>query len=165
MYRNYLTLILFFVQLSFMKNINAQEVIFEKMLIEMTDRSSIARFPHPSFTLGQSSSYDRKSVKPGKDGWYANKDNSNFIRKEKNQGRIEYVLLDEEGPGAIVRFWATFGNKNGENGVLRFYFDGAGTPELEGDPRMLLGGAELVGYPLSASEPQQSTFNLRGHNL
>lgn len=143
----------------------AQKVDLQYLLEEMASRETVARYPDPSFTLGQASSYDRRSVAPEQEGWYGNKDNANFIRVETNQGRKEFVMLNEDGPGAIVRFWMTFGGPSSGEGTLRFYVDGSDTPVIEGNPRMILGGASLVGYPLSGSEPQQAVFKRRGYNL
>ncbi|MDT0678498.1 glycoside hydrolase family 172 protein [Autumnicola musiva] len=166
MHKHFIEIFIFFLFIFYSADFLGQERIsFQSLLSEMTHRESVARFPNPEFKLGQASSYDRRSKVPKGSEWYANKDNSNFIRKETNNGRTEHVLLDEKGPDAIVRFWATFGNKTGGNGTLRFYFDDADTPEIEGDPRMILGESTLVGYPLSASEPQESTYKLRGFNL
>ena len=154
---------LIFVLLFVFNESTAQTVSFKSLLEEMGSRESIARFPSPVFTSCQASSYDRNAVSP-EEGWYANKDNANFIRVEENNGRKEFVMLDEQGPGAIVRFWMTLPSEI-DRGVLRFYIDGNTSPVMEGSVRKILGGAQLVGYPLSGSEPQQSEFLKRGYNL
>lgn len=51
-----------------------------------------------------------------------------FERLDTIRGRVEKVLFDEKGPGAITRIWMT---TNDKRGTLRFYFDGADTPEIE----------------------------------
>ena len=40
-------------------------------------------------------------------------------------GRVERVMFDEKGPGAITRIWITTVDKRG---TWRFYFDGESTP-------------------------------------
>jgi hypothetical protein len=89
----------------------------------MIDSDNMAKYRDPYFECSQASSYDRRSVNPDSVGWFANADRSNFIRTEENNGLVEQLLIDTDGPGAIVRFWATFANYE-KKGVLRFYFDG-----------------------------------------
>jgi len=55
-------------------------------------------------SLNHVSSYDRRSVAKDQEGWYANNDLDNYLRK-KQSGKDEYVLLDAAGPGVITRFW------------------------------------------------------------
>ncbi len=99
----------------------------------MTNRENLTRFPEKAYTHHQFSSYNRASVSPGTKGWFENNDMSHFIRKEDNSGRREFVLLDADGPGAIVRWWMTF--YKAQNGVLRVYIDNDTTPVIKGTPR------------------------------
>ena len=126
----------------------AEETIsFESLLDEMIDRDAAARFPDPAYTCRQASSYDRASVSSGEPGtWMANNDRSFFIRSETNGGREEWVMMDAEGPGCVVRFWATSGNPIGN---IRFYLDGAQEPVINEPAKTLIGGDALVGPPLS----------------
>lgn len=96
----------------------------------MTDASSIAKLPAPAYTMKQASSYDRRSVSVDSPGWYANTDQNQFIRKETVNGHTEYVMMDAEGPGAIVRFWLTTTIKPGK---IRFYLDHSARPVFESD--------------------------------
>src|ERR1044072_1228970 len=98
----------------------SQTITLPSLLNEMTDFNTIVKFPSPAYTLKQASSYDRRSVSPDKPGWFANADFNQFIREEKKDGHIEYIMMDADGPGAIVRFWLTTVVKPG---MLRFYFD------------------------------------------
>jgi hypothetical protein len=90
-----------------------------------------------------------------REGWYANQDWSHFIRKEENDGRVEWVMLDVEGPGCIVRFWM---GGNAPYGKLRFYLDGSRKPVIEETADALLGHGALVGRPLSAVRSRGLNF-------
>jgi len=129
----------------------------------MTDREAITRLPDPDYQLKQASSYNRATVEPGNRDWFANADFSFFVRVENYEGRREFVLMDEEGPGAIVRWWMTFWRA--ENGILRIYLDNNSVPELEGKPFDLISGQALAPVPLSQSVPDAAPLNERGHNL
>lgn len=100
---------------------NSNKIItIGSLLKEMQDFDAVTRFPAPFYTMNQASSYDRRSISPDQPGWFANEDNNQFIRTETHQGRQEQVMLDADGPGAIVRFWLTTVVKPG---TMRFYFD------------------------------------------
>jgi len=104
-------------------------ITVEALLHEMSDYDSVARWPAPAYTCKQFSSYDRATVTPADPrGWFANFDQNQFIRIETNQNRTEMVMMDTDGPGAIVRFWIT--TQNDKHGNFRFYLDGAGTPAI-----------------------------------
>lgn len=106
---------------------HAQTVSTASLLKEMTDFNAVTYWPKPYYSAGQASSYDRHSISPDKPGWFANGDNSQFIRVEQNEGHKEYVMLDQEGPGALVRFWLTTFKREGK---LRIYFDNNPIPEI-----------------------------------
>ena len=82
----------------------SNKITFESLLEEMVNRDSIARLPKPGYTCKQFSSYDRNSTEPGSPTWWANWDRSYFVRIEDSDGRKEHVLMDTDGPGAVVRF-------------------------------------------------------------
>jgi hypothetical protein len=115
--------------------------------------------PSPGFVCRQFSSYDRDTVGVDKPGWFANWDRSQFVRVEENAGRREYVMLDADGPGAIVRFWGTWhgprkkekGLEPFSNGALRVYLDNEPKPVIEGPIADLISGGKLIGPPLSES--------------
>jgi hypothetical protein len=134
------------------------------LLREMTDREAVARFPDPVYTARQFGSYDRATVAPDKPGWFANDDRSQFLRVETNGVHRECVMLDAAGPGAIVRFWVTVANTDG-SGILRIYFDGQKTPEVEGRVLDIVSGGRLCGEPLSSSVSPKTAYLHRGHNL
>lgn len=137
----------------------AGQVTTSSLLREMTDPSSLARWPSPAYTCRQFSSYDRASKSPdGGESWFANNDTGHFLRVETigegAHAQQAWVLADMEGPGAIVRIWSA---NPPEGAMLRVYVDGdaeraGGTPVIEAPMRDLLGGkagAGTVGGPLA----------------
>ncbi len=132
------------------------QVTTASLLHEMTDLSSPARWPSPSYTCRQFSSYDRASKSP-EDGetWFANGDAGHFLRVE-TIGKVEdakkaWVLADMEGPGAVVRIWSA---NPPDGATLRVYVDDEaeradGQPVVEAPMGDLLGGKWKVGAPLS----------------
>ena len=134
----------------------SQTISFSSLLDEMVDRDAAGRFPYPAYTCRQASSYDQASVSAEEtDTWWANNDRSFFIRSEQNDGREEWVMMDAEGPGCIVRIWITASNACG---TIRFYLDGSDTPVIAEEAQKLIGDNALVGPPLSKTRA-------RGRNL
>ena len=140
-------------------------ITLESLLNEMTNRDMMAQFPDPPFTLAQFSSYDRATVEPGNPLWFANWDRTMFIRTDTIEGRVEHVMFDAGGPGAIVRFWMTFAGENSGLGTMRIYFDHQDQPEIEGTAFDILSGGLLTGEPLSSSVSDSTNYEMRGHNL
>ena len=137
---------------------NKESVSIESLLVEMVDRDAVARYPLPDFRLKQQSSYNRASTSPEDTvGWFNNFDRNtndthhNFVRIEENQGRKEWVLMEHEGAGAIVRTWMPFrGAKKPETETrIRIYLDGSEEPVLEGNYLGLLNGDGLFPYPFA----------------
>jgi Protein of unknown function (DUF2961) len=133
-------------------------VSIESLLGEMIDRDSVARVPEIDFRLKQHSSYNRAFKTPDDEkGWFNNKDNNTsekdkcFIRIEENNGKKEWVLMEDEGPSAIVRTWMPFrsAGKPDTNSRIRIYLDGATEPTLEGNMLGLFNGTGLIPYPLA----------------
>lgn len=99
----------------------SESVTLSSLLDEMTDREQLTRFPEKIYTQKQMSSYDRRSVAKGEPGWFANCDGWGSVRIDTIEGRVETVMFDEVGPGAITRIWMT---TVGKQGTMRFYLDG-----------------------------------------
>lgn len=117
-------------------------VTTESLLHDMTDLAGLAEFPEPPFTCRQASSYDRASVSPSQgDAWFANGDTGQFIREEMRAGHREYVMMEADGPGAIVRIWSA-----NPKGTIRIYLDRQEPPALEVPMEDLLGG-KVEGIP------------------
>ena len=140
-------------------------VTFESMLQEIVNRDILPRYPEPFYITRQFSSYDRESVARDEPGWFANWDRSWFIREDTIAGRREFVLMDAEGPGAIVRFWLTSGGPGAGLGTLRIYFDHEDEPAIEGSAFDVISGGQLTGKPLSNSVSPLTNHGNRGHNL
>lgn len=141
----------------------ATPVTIESLLDEQTDRDAATRLPSETFRMRLWSSHDRASVRPDAPGWFANGDSSRFVRHETNvEGRVERVLLDAKGPGAIVRFWVTVKDIP-QGGLLRFYVDGERV--IEGAVFDVLSGMVLCGAPLADSVSKATRLDRRGHNL
>lgn len=126
----------------------AQSISVASLLGEILDRDRMAKYPSPEYTCKQFSSYDRASTgADNSETWFANGDAGKFLRVEKNEafeGGEEFVMMEAEGPGAIVRFWSA-----NPTGTVRFYIDGAKEPALKVGLADLLGGKWRVGAPLS----------------
>jgi hypothetical protein len=140
-------------------------VSLKTLLFEMTDRNAITRIPVPFYNLKQFSSYDRRSVSPSDSGWFANDDYTHFIGIDSSLGRKEYILLDTDGPGAIVRWWMTFAGEGALAGTIRLYIDGNTSPVFEADPLKLYSPDLLAGSPLISSVSPDTEIERRGHNL
>lgn len=97
-------------------------VTIETLLDEMIDRDAMTRFPESGYVQKQVSSYDRRSVAPDQEGWFANVDGGGYERLDTIAGRLEKVMFDEQGPGVITRIWMTTKDKYG---MMRIYLDGA----------------------------------------
>lgn len=106
----------------------ATEVTLASLLDEMISYDIVTGYPAVNYRAAQVSSYDRRTVSPHEPGWFANDDGAGYDRLDTIRGRVEKVLFDEKGPGVITRIWMTTSDKRG---TMRFYFDGADTPEIE----------------------------------
>ncbi|MDX2430790.1 MAG: DUF2961 domain-containing protein, partial [Bacteroides sp.] len=135
-----------------------KSITIESLLEEMVNRDAVARYPHPDFRLKQQSSYNRASTSPEDTlGWFHNFDRNtdsthhNFVRIEENQGRKEWVLMEHEGAGAIVRTWMPFrsAGKPESTTHIRIYLDGSEEPVLEGNLLGLFNGTGLFPYPFA----------------
>lgn len=107
------------------------EVTFVSLLDEMTDVASLAQFPSPAYIGRQASSYERKSTDPSiatMENWFANKDIGEYVGSEEVNGEKRNIIMDVQGPGAIVRFWSA-----NPHGTMRIYLDGAIEPTIEFD--------------------------------
>ncbi|HPO16678.1 MAG TPA: DUF2961 domain-containing protein [Candidatus Hydrogenedentes bacterium] len=133
----------------------AAEVTFKSLLTEMTDLEGLSHMPDPAFICKQFSSYDRNSTDPKAltdDNWFANGDRGKYLREEERGGAKEYVLMDAEGPGAIVRIWSADPK---DAGTIRIYFDNNESPAIEMPmEEMLLGKTAPFVEPIACMRAQ-----------
>lgn len=125
----------------------------KSLLAEMTDLAGLAEFPSPAYTCKQFSSYDRAARSPA-ENWFANGDCGQYLRVEERDGRKEHVMMDTDGPGAIVRIWSA-----NPAGTLRIYLDGSAQPALEAKMDVLLGG-KYPGLPRPIAGEYSKGWNL-----
>src|SRR3954471_16909546 len=118
------------------------EISVLSLVAEMADLAHLAPLADPPFVAKQASSYDRRSKQPDDlEGWFANDDfvtnqEPNLVRVETAPtGERRYVLLDAEGPGALVRLWTA-----APAVPLRIFIDDDPRPALEAPMGALLGG-------------------------
>lgn len=140
----------------------AEPVSLHTLLTGMLDRDAVTYAPARGVETRLWSSHDRHTRTRDKTGWFANEDQSNFVRVEGDAARRELVMVDAAGPGAITRFWVTLANTDG-SGILRLYIDDA--LAVEGKVAEVLSGGKLCGAPLSDSVSPLSPYLQRGHNL
>jgi len=121
--------------------ITLPSVDVSSLLDEMVALGALARRAPNPFRTCMVSSYDRQSTIPQDSsdtptGWYANHDYGNYLGTETGpSGHAEFVLLDADGPGAIVRIWSA-----NPVGILRIYLDHAAKPALDAPLAALLAG-------------------------
>ena len=131
-------------------------VTIESLLREMVDMERLATASQRGYESDQQSSYDRASIAPDRDGWFANGDSGQFIRQEQRDGRTEYVMAEMKGPGAIVRMWSP---NPDAGGTIRIYIDGLDTPALEAD-FLALTSARMPEFPPPFSGRRATGANL-----
>jgi hypothetical protein len=133
-------------------------ISIQSMLNEMIDRDEISYFPKDNFRLKQQSSYNRASNNLEDSlAWFNNHDfnsndkDHNFLRIEEKNGQKEWVLMEHEGPGAIVRTWMPFLSANTPDTdiEIKVYLDGNEEPALQGNMLQLFNGDGLIPYPFA----------------
>ena len=131
-----------------------QTVTYASLCEEAWNLNGLCEFPNPSYVTQQSSSFDRASVGPGLDSWFANNDAGNFYREENTCGRLERVLCDVKGPGVLVRYWSP-----NPGGVTRIYIDENPVPVIEAKSTELLSGKHPA-FPAPLSHVTSNGWNL-----
>ena len=125
------------------------EVTYSGLLREIADRDAVAALPVPAFTLRQSSSHDPRKKDPADaEGWHSNNDHDNAMRTEENEGRKEWVIMEDKGPGAVVRFWTPLAADRNQQ-TIRFYLDGSPTPAITANLNDLFRGCGFVPPPFA----------------
>lgn len=138
-------------------------ITMASLLDDMTDLAAMAEFPASAYSCKQFSSSDRASTSPkNAETWFANDDAGQYLRVEKDKdGQNEYVLMEAQGPGAIVRIWCAT-----PWGTVRIYLDGAETPAFEGSLGRLLGGRnQYFPAPIAGRSGGASVDSAPGYSL
>ncbi len=129
-----------------------KEISITSLLQEMIDREQITRFPDTNYKSLQASSYNRESVSPDKPGWFADSDGVSAIRVEENNGKKEWVLMEDDGPGVITKIWAVcfyYGLNDTTGANINFYLDGETTPTLSTNFFQLVKGQDFIKPPFA----------------
>ncbi|WP_425398605.1 glycoside hydrolase family 172 protein [Aeoliella sp.] len=114
----------------------ADTVTTGTMVEEMVDLDRLSDMPEDDYKTLQFTSYDRRSSVPDGPGWFSNSDGfggapippfQDVQKKPNDQGVGEYVMVDVEGPGVIVRTWTA-----AIQGSIRVYLDDSETPIYDG---------------------------------
>lgn len=123
----------------------AQTVNLGSLADELANRDNLAIHPNGRYTQHQASSHDPRNALGqstlGAPWGFLNVDFGNYLRQEVNEGRQEFVLLEDTGPGVITRWWST--GISGEllsNNRFRIYIDGATSPAVTATASNLVGG-------------------------
>lgn len=130
-------------------------VTMQSLLRDMVNREKLAEYPGAvSYQTLQASSYNRASVSPDQPGWFADSDGVFCIRTEQNtNGETEWVLMEDDGPGAIIKIWAVcfyYGLDNTTGANLLIYLDGEKEPSIRTNFFDLVRGRAFVEPPLAA---------------
>jgi len=140
-------LIIFSCRLGFAQETKKSEVIsFASLLREMSNPEKLARWPESEWKNLQSSAL--KTDKRNNPGYFGTKEIGNFVRiEDKGNGKREWVLMEHQGPGAIIRMWAP---NMAKDATFRIYLDGNEKPSMEVNMMKLFYGEEFVPPPFAA---------------
>lgn len=139
-------------------------ITLDSLIGEMTSYDGIARWPSPEFSSHQASSYDRRSISRDQ-GWFANDDFSGRVRVETTEGRREEVLMEDDGPGSLVRFWITTDSTKTGGGTLRIYLDENPVPVMSFPAFDLLSGGLDLPSAFAAAHPGYAPDGLGGGTM
>lgn len=121
-------------------------VTCRSLLYEMTDAAALARWADKPWRNLQASALETSGRhNPGE---FGSKAIGHFVRiEEKPDGRREWVLMEHEGPGAIVRMWAP---NMAKDAVFRVYFDHDPAAAIEVNMMDFFYGKTLAHPPFAA---------------
>lgn len=131
---------------------SSKEINLSSLLNEMVDREQITHFPESGYKCLQASSYNRESVSPDKPGWFADSDGIGYIRIEENNGKKEWVIMEDDGPGVVTKIWAVcfyYGLQDTTGANIKFYLDGATEPAINTNFFALVKGQDFVKTPFA----------------
>ena len=116
-------------------------VSMEELVTQLTDLDRLTRAASPAYETLQFSSWDRRSVSPAdptENGWFANLDWDAYLGETNVDGRLERIMAEVVGAGALVRVWAA-----DPKGTLRIYVDDFSKPAIEVSMEQLLTGDDV----------------------
>lgn len=121
----------------------AEPVNFESLLGGLRDRDALAVHPDGGYRLHQASSHDRRNAsgasRLGAPWGFQNVDFGNYLREVTISGRLERVVFEDDGPGALVRWWSTgVSQALNQSGRYRIYLDHSLTPVIDATLHHLL---------------------------
>lgn len=131
-----------------------KKISIATLLEEMINRDQVAVFPDRGYQCAQASSYNRESVSPDLPGWFADSDGEGFIRIEERNGKKEWVLMEDSGPGCITKIWAVcfyYGLNNTTGANINFYLDGEKEPAISTNFFKLVKGQDFINAPFADS--------------
>jgi len=121
-------------------------ISFQSLLNEMGSRESLATWPKHEWKNLQASAL--KIEARHNPGFHANKAIGSFVRiEDKGKGQKEWVLMEHEGPGAVMRMWSP---NMAKDAILRIYFDGAKKPSIEVNMMKFFYGEDFIKPPFAA---------------
>lgn len=139
-----------------------KEITIKSLLTEMTDRDRLAKFPDPPYRCMQACSYNRESVSPDLPGWFADSDGIGYIRTEEINGKTEWILMEDEGPGALIRIWAVcfyYSLQNTVGANIKVFLDGADEPVISTNFFSLVKGQDFIEPPFADSTARAGVMN------
>ena len=143
--------------------IHGPTVTFAGLLREMSDPSSLSRWPKVGYEAHQAASTNRDSVKRGEPGWFADSDGTGYIRTVETTNGTEYVVMEHTGPGCITKVWTPFfyygfDDLTGPN--IRIRLDGDPVPAIEEPLISLVTGKGTVAAPFAACSARAGNLYL-----
>ncbi len=127
---------------------------------ELGDRDTLAVHPDGAYTMHQASSHDPRNAEGysslGAPWGFANVDFGNYLGQVTIDGRKEWVVLEDSGPGVITRWWTTAIDGKTLDHRFRIYLNGSDTPAITATGTDLLGGNTLgFGEALDYTTPER----------
>ena len=129
----------------------------------MVNRDQLANFPESGHQCLQASSYNRESVSTGNPGLFADSVGIGFVRTEVNNGRQEWVIMEDNGPGVITKIWTVcfYYDLNDTVGAnIRFYLDRATEPVIKANFFSLVKGHDFVKHPFAVKTTRAGNLYL-----
>lgn len=138
-----------------------KEIDLTMLLNEMVDREKITSFPEVTYKSLQASSFNRESVSPDLPGWFADSDGIGFIRTEEVNGKTEWVIMEDDGPGVISKIWAVcfyYALEDTVGANIKVYLDGNEDPVINTNFFSLVKGQDFIKPPFAEESTRAGNF-------